>query len=47
LCVKSQSPQRGTRQFTQLSIYDLPLEKVTEFHQTSGTSGQPVYQPDT
>lgn len=23
------------------------LEEVTEFHQTSGTTGQPVYQPDT
>jgi len=25
----------------------VPLEKVTEFHQTSGTMGQAVYQPDT
>ncbi|MBW2678410.1 MAG: phenylacetate--CoA ligase family protein [Deltaproteobacteria bacterium] len=25
----------------------VPLEKVTEFHQTSGTTGQPVYQADT
>ena len=25
----------------------VPLEEVTEFHQTSGTTGQPVYQPDT
>jgi len=25
----------------------VPLEDVTEFHQTSGTTGQPVYQPDT
>jgi phenylacetate-CoA ligase len=25
----------------------VPLERVTEFHQTSGTAGQPVYQPDT
>ncbi len=25
----------------------VPLEKVTEFRQTSGTTGQPVYQPDT
>jgi phenylacetate-CoA ligase len=25
----------------------VPLERVTEFHQTSGTTGQPVYQPDT
>ncbi len=24
----------------------LPLEKVTEYHQTSGTTGQPVYQAD-
>jgi len=25
----------------------VPLEKVTEYHQTSGMTGQPVYQPDT
>jgi len=25
----------------------VPLQRVTEFHQTSGTTGQPVYQPDT
>ena len=25
----------------------VPLEKVTVYHQTSGTTGQPVYQPDT
>lgn len=25
----------------------VPLEEVTTFHQTSGTTGQPVYQPDT
>lgn len=25
----------------------VPLEQVTEFHQTSGTTGQCVYQPDT
>jgi phenylacetate-CoA ligase len=25
----------------------VPLPEVTEFHQTSGTTGQPVYQPDT
>jgi len=25
----------------------VPLERVTEYHQTSGTTGQPVYQPDT
>ncbi len=25
----------------------VPLEKVTEYHQTSGTTGQPIYQPDT
>jgi phenylacetate-CoA ligase len=25
----------------------VPLEQVTECHQTSGTTGQPVYQPDT
>lgn len=25
----------------------VPPEEITEFHQTSGTTGQPVYQPDT
>ena len=25
----------------------VPLSKVTEYHQTSGTTGAPVYQPDT
>ena len=25
----------------------VPLDEVTEFRQTSGTTGQPVYQPDT
>lgn len=25
----------------------VPIEEVTEFRQTSGTTGQPVYQPDT
>jgi len=25
----------------------VPMEEVTEFRQTSGTTGQPVYQPDT
>jgi len=25
----------------------VPLERVTEYHQTSGTTGQPVYLPDT
>jgi len=25
----------------------VPLQRVTEYHQTSGTTGQPVYQPDT
>ena len=25
----------------------VPLEEVTTFHQTSGTTGQPIYQPDT
>jgi phenylacetate-CoA ligase len=28
-------------------ILSVPLEEVTEFRQTSGTTGQPVYQPDT
>jgi phenylacetate-CoA ligase len=25
----------------------VPLDEVTAFHQTSGTTGQPIYQPDT
>ncbi|MGB9887458.1 MAG: phenylacetate--CoA ligase family protein [Moorellales bacterium] len=25
----------------------VPIEEVVEFHQTSGTTGQPIYQPDT
>jgi phenylacetate-CoA ligase len=25
----------------------VPLDEVTEYHQTSGTTGQPIYQPDT
>ena len=25
----------------------VPLDEVTEFHQTSGSTGQPIYQPDT
>lgn len=28
-------------------ILSVPLEEVTTYHQTSGTTGQPVYQPDT
>jgi phenylacetate-CoA ligase len=28
-------------------ILSVPLESVTEYHQTSGTTGQPVYQADT
>ncbi|MFC2021104.1 phenylacetate--CoA ligase family protein [Chloroflexota bacterium] len=28
-------------------ILSVPLEKVTSYHQTSGTTGQPVYQADT
>jgi len=28
-------------------MLSVPLEQVTEYHQTSGTTGQPVYQPDT
>ena len=28
-------------------MLSVPLEEVTEYHQTSGTTGQPVYQPDT
>ena len=28
-------------------ILSVPLEQVTEYHQTSGTTGQPVYQADT
>jgi len=29
------------------SILAVPLEKVTEYRQTSGTTGQPVYHPET
>jgi len=25
----------------------VPLDEVTEFRQTSGTTGNPIYQPDT
>jgi phenylacetate-CoA ligase len=28
-------------------VLSVPLEEVTEYHQTSGTTGQPVYQADT
>jgi phenylacetate-CoA ligase len=28
-------------------ILSVPIEDVTTYHQTSGTTGQPVYQPDT
>ena len=28
-------------------ILCVPLEEVTEYHQTSGTTGQPVYEADT
>ncbi len=29
------------------TILSVPIENVTEYHQTSGTTGQPVYQADT
>jgi phenylacetate-CoA ligase len=38
---------QGKDPFPYGDILCVPLERVTEFHQTSGTTGQPVYQPDT
>ncbi len=38
---------QGKEPFPYGDILCVPLEEVTEFRQTSGTTGQPVYQPDT
>jgi len=38
---------QGREPYPYGDILCVPLEKVTEYHQTSGTTGQPVYQPDT
>jgi phenylacetate-CoA ligase len=37
----------GKDPFPYGNILSVPLEEVTEYHQTSGTTGQPVYQADT
>jgi phenylacetate-CoA ligase len=37
----------GKEPFPYGDILCVPLEQVTEYHQTSGTTGQPVYQADT
>jgi phenylacetate-CoA ligase len=37
----------GKEPFPYGDILSVPLEEVTEYHQTSGTTGQPVYQADT
>jgi phenylacetate-CoA ligase len=38
---------QGKEPFPYGDILSVPLEQVTEYHQTSGTTGQPVYQADT
>lgn len=38
---------QGKDPFPYGDILCVPLEQVTEYHQTSGTTGQPVYQADT
>jgi len=38
---------QGKEPFPYGEMLCVPLEEVTEFRQTSGTTGQPVYQPDT
>ncbi len=38
---------QGVEPFPYGETLCVPLEEVTEFHQTSGTTGTPVYQPDT
>jgi phenylacetate-CoA ligase len=38
---------QGKANFPYGDILSVPLEQVTEYHQTSGTTGQPVYQADT
>ena len=37
---------QGKEPFPYGDILSVPLEQVTEYHQTSGTTGQPVYQAD-
>jgi phenylacetate-CoA ligase len=38
---------QGKDPFPYGDLLAVPLQRVTEFHQTSGTTGQPVYQADT
>jgi phenylacetate-CoA ligase len=38
---------QGKAPFPYGDILSVPLNQVTEYHQTSGTTGQPVYQADT
>ncbi len=38
---------QGKEPFPYGDILCVPPEEVTEYHQTSGTTGQPIYQPDT
>src|SRR4030043_2284392 len=38
---------QGKEPYPYGDILCVPLEQVTEYHQTSGTTGQPVFQPDT
>jgi phenylacetate-CoA ligase len=38
---------QGRKPYPYGSILSLPLEQVTEYRQTSGTTGQPVYHPET
>ncbi|MEK7354032.1 MAG: phenylacetate--CoA ligase family protein [Chloroflexota bacterium] len=37
---------QGKEPYPYGDILSMPLEQVTEYHQTSGTTGQPVYQAD-
>ena len=37
---------QGKEPYPYGDILSVPLEQVTEYHQTSGTTGQPVYQAD-
>jgi phenylacetate-CoA ligase len=38
---------QGVEPYPYGSILSVPLEQVTEYRQTSGTTGQPVYHPET
>ena len=38
---------QGKEPYPYGSILSVPLEQVTEYRQTSGTTGQPVYHPET